>query len=118
MLFYNYRPTSYAAWAGLGQIAAEMKALQPALSAERQDMPVAGVEDERVVASLHRAEGAVWVIAVNRDTQPATAQLILPADCAGETAEVLFEGRKVKCEGTTLRDEFAPLARHVYRVRP
>lgn len=118
MLFYNYRPTSYAAWAGLGQIAAEMKALQPALSAERQDMPVAGVEDERVVASLHRAEGAVWVIAVNRDTQPATAQLTLPADCAGETAEVLFERRKVKCEGTTLRDEFAPLARHVYRVRP
>ena len=118
MLFYNYRPTSYAAWAGLGQIAAEMKALQPALAAEREDLPAAGVADERVVASLHRAVGAVWVIAVNRDTQAATAQFTLPADCAGKTAEVLFEGRQVKCEGTRLQDGFAPLARHVYRVRP
>ncbi len=118
MLFYNYRPTSYAAWAGLGQIAAEMQALRPALAAEREDLPVTGVEHERVVASLHRAEGAVWVIAVNRDTQAATAQFALPAECAGKTAEVLFEGRKVKCEGTTLKDTFAPMARHVYRVKP
>jgi hypothetical protein len=118
VLFYNYRPTSYAAWAGLGQIAAEMKALQPALSAERQDVPVTGVADERVVASLHRAAGAVWIIAVNRDTQPATAQFALPADCAGKTAEVLFEGRQVRCAGTALQDEFAPLARHVYRLKP
>ena len=118
MLFYNHRPTSYAAWAGLGQIAAEMQALLPALAAEREDVPVGGVEDERVVASLHRAQGAVWVIAVNRDTEAARAHFTLPADCAGKTAEVPFEGRQVKCEGTTLQDRFAPMARHVYRVKP
>jgi hypothetical protein len=118
MLFYNYRPTSYAAWAGLGQIAAEMRALQPALSAEREDVPVVGDEDGRIVASLAHADGAVWLIAVNRDTAPVTAEFTLPAECSGKEAEVLFEGRKLRCEGRSLKDTFPPMARHVYRLKP
>ncbi len=113
VLFYNYRPSSYAAWAGLGQVAAEMKALAPALAAERQDLPG---DDERVVASLHRSDGRLWVMAVNRDTKAVDAEWALPAECAGREVEVLFEGRRVRCEGHVLKDHFAPLARHVYRV--
>jgi len=114
ILFYNYRPTSYAAWAALGQVAREVEALRPALIAEREDLAPAEGE-ERVVASLHRADGQVYVIAVNRDTQSVEARFALPVDCGGKEAEVLFEGRRIACEGRVLRDAFAPMARHVYR---
>ncbi|MGC9317578.1 MAG: hypothetical protein ACP5KN_06015 [Armatimonadota bacterium] len=116
VLFYNYRPSSYAAWAGLGQIADEIRALRPALIAEREDLPGVDGDGGRVVASLHRAEEAVWIIAVNRDTTPVAAQLNLPLECMDREAEVLFEDRRVRCEGRLLRDRFAPMARHVYRV--
>ncbi len=118
MLFYNHRPTSYAAWAGLGQIAAEMRALLPALAAERQDVAVVAGEDERVIASSHRIATDCWLIAVNRDRQPVAAELTVPAECAGQEAEVVFENRRVHCTGTSLKDDFAPLARHVYRLKP
>jgi len=77
---------------------------------------VAAGADERVVASLHRADGRLWVVAVNRDTQPQAAEFTLPPECAGRQAEVLFEDRHIACAGQLLEDRFAPLARHVYRV--
>ncbi|MCD6360051.1 MAG: hypothetical protein J7M38_04240 [Armatimonadetes bacterium] len=116
ILFYNYRPTSYAAWAGLGQIARELKELNPALAVERADVPVTAAEGERrVIASLSRVGDRVHVIAVNRDTQPMDAEPTLPLDCAGRSAEVMFEGRSVTAAGRILADRFAPMARHVYR---
>jgi len=115
ILFYNYRPTSYAAWAGLGEIAREMQELTPALIAEREDLP--GVEGGggRVIASLHRPEGHIYVIAVNRDTKAVNAEFTLPLECVDRDTEVLFEGRRVACQGRVLKDQFAPMARHVYR---
>jgi hypothetical protein len=115
ILFYNYRPTSYAAWAGLGQIAQEVQALRPALIAEREDIAPAEGDEGRVIASLHRTDRQVYVIAVNRDTQPADAEFVLPLDCVGKDAEVLFEARRITCQGRVLRDRFEPIARHVYR---
>ena len=116
VLFYNYRPTSWTAWAELGRIARELEELRPALIVERADVAVATAKDEgRVIASLHRVGDQVYIIAVNRDTAPVEAELTLPLDCAGRDAEVMFEGRRVTPRGRTLADRFEPMARHVYR---
>ena len=117
VLFYNFRPSSYAAWDGLGQIAREVKALRPALLAERESLPVEAPQG-RVVASMHRVDDAVYVMAVNRGRTQVDAEFTLPADCAGREAEVMFEDRTVGSEGPTLSDTFEPLARHVYVLRP
>ena len=117
LLFYNYRPTSWAAWSGLGKIAQEVHALRPALIAERADVAVATTGGEgRVIASLHRTDDQVWVIAVNRGTEPVEAKLTLPPDCVGTRAEVMFENRRVTCSKRVLKDRFKPMARHVYRI--
>lgn len=119
LLFYNYRPTSWAAWSGLGRIAREVRDLRPALITERADVAVATAGGEsRVIASLHRTGDQVWVIAVNCDTEPVEAKLTLPLDCVDATAEVMFEGRRVTCDRRILKDLFEPMARHVYRIDP
>jgi len=115
VLFYNYRPTSYAAWSALGQIAEEVRTLRPALISEASDYGRRGDAAGRVIASLHRVGGQVYLIAVNRDTRPVDAALDLPLDCAGRKGDVLFESREVQPEGCVLRDRFAPMVRHVYR---
>lgn len=116
VLFYNYRPSSWAAWSGLGDIAREIRELRPALIVERADVAVETPEGEgRVIASLHRTGDQVWVIAVNRDRVPVEAGLTLPLDCMDAGAEVLFESRRVTCAGRVLEDTFGPMARHVYR---
>lgn len=117
VLFYNYRPSSYAAWAGVGQAAREVKALEPALAAQREALPKVETEGERVIASLHRAQGRTWIIAVNRDTKPARARLTLPPDCRARQAQVLFENREVACRDGVIAEEFPPLGRHVYELR-
>ncbi len=117
VLFYNYRPSSWAAWSGLGQIAREVAQLRPALIAERADVAVVTPEGEgRVIASLHRTGDQVWVIAVNRDTVRVEAELTLPLDCVDASAEVLFEGCRATCTGRVLEDVFEPMSRHVYRI--
>ena len=75
LLFYNYRPTSWAAWSGLGQIAREVRDLRPALIAEHANVAVTTAEGEDIViASLHRTGDRVWVIAVNRGTEPSCSE--------------------------------------------
>lgn len=116
VLFYNYRPTSYAAWSALGEFAQEVRALTPALLSPDAEHGLAGDAAGRVVASVHRTGNRVYLIAVNRDTEPVDAAFALPEDCANRTAQVMFESRQVKVHGATLRDRFAAMARHVYRI--
>ncbi|NOY79979.1 MAG: hypothetical protein GXP31_03135 [Kiritimatiellaeota bacterium] len=121
ILFYNYRPTSYAAWAGLGRIAAEINALRPALvSPDRHPVEVRGGSG-RVSAVAYRVAGGLVVVAVNRDRIPVDAEIVLPtqpaAKSAADKALVLFENRRVDVETRVLRDRFPPLGRHVYRLR-
>ena len=116
VLFYNYRPTSYAAWSALGKFAQEVRALTPALLSPDAEHGLAGDAAGRVVASVHRTGNRVYLIAVNRDTEPVDAAFALPEDCANRTAQVMFESRQVKVHGATLRDRFAAMARHVYRI--
>lgn len=115
VLFYNYRPTSYAAWSALGQIAEEVRTLTPALISEASDYGLKGDDAGRVIASRHRVGTHVYLIAVNRDTQPVDAELPVPQDCAGLRGSVLFESRQIKPRDQFLRDHFAPMERHVYR---
>jgi len=115
VLFYNYRPTSYAAWSALGRVAEEVRALTPALTSEASDYGLKGDDAGRVIASLHRVGRHAYLIAVNRDTEPLDAELPLPQDCAARQGDVLFESRQIEPKGRSLRDHFAPMARHVYR---
>ena len=117
VLFYNYRPTSYAAWSALGRLASEIRELTPALIGQREDIGQTGSGPEQVVASLHRTASHVTIIAVNRDTVPVDAGFVVPAECAAGEAEVRFESRRVRCQDGVLKDRFAPMARHVYRFR-
>ncbi len=118
VLFYNFRPTSYAAWEGLGQIAREVNTLRPALLTEREALPGVTSPQDRVVAAMHRVGDETWIRAANRGRTAVDAQFTLPEDCAGREAEVLFEDRGLQAAGATLEDSFAPLQRHVYVLRP
>ena len=116
ILFYNHRPSSYAAWAGLGRIASEIRALKPALVSDEE----VGVKVEagapRVAAAGRRAGSFVYVLAVNCDSIPVDARLRVASAPGAAEAEVLFESRRVRLERGVLRDRFGPLARHVYRI--
>ena len=119
ILFYNYRPSSYAAWNGLGTIAAEMQALHETLASPvAADVSVHG-GNGRIVATARRSADGWDILAVNRSRQAVEASLSLPAarKTGDEDIEVLFENRRLRLDNGTLRDHFAPLARHVYRLQ-
>ncbi len=118
ILFYNYRPSSYAAWKGLGRLAAEIRALQPALSSPEGGDVRGRDKSGRIVAAYRRTANAWFVLAVNRSRTPVDAGLRLPpgAARAGASAAVLFEQRTVPLVRGEIHDHFRPLARHVYRV--
>jgi len=116
LLFYNYRPTSYRVWQSLGQVASEIRALTPALLSEVIETVEVQAGRERVPVTVRRVGREVYVIAVNRDTEPVNAVFALPPDCKDKEADVLFESRRVRMAGRVLRDRFSPMARHVYRI--
>jgi len=116
VLFYNYRPTSYAAWSGLGQFAQEVCTLTPALVSESTGDVTVEDGAGRIAATLRQVDRQVWVIAVNCDTKSIDAEFVLPADCRDTEVEVMFESRRLRVDGLLLRDRFPPMARHVYRI--
>ncbi len=121
VLFYNYRPTSYAAWAGLGRIASEIDALRPALAGpDRRLLEVRG-GNGRVIAAAQCTAHAWVIMAVNRDRKPVEAEIVLPAPTVQEgttgPARVVFEKRRVDLKNGVIPDRFPPLGRHVYRIR-
>ncbi len=116
ILFYNHRPSSYAAWAGLGRLAREIRALAPALESERAAAVAVEAGAPRVIAVGRRAGRFVYVLAVNCDRRPVAARLRVEGVAPSAEGDALFEARRVRLEGSVLSDRFAPLARHVYRL--
>lgn len=65
-------------------------------------------------------EGALYVFAVNSDAsaKAGRATITVPDLAAGQTVEVVDEGRTITAEAGAFHDDFAPLAVHIYRIKP
>lgn len=116
--YYDLRvlPQYREMWAWMKQIAAEVRALSPALLAPDDPTPL-GVEprDLRMHTRLKRLGNKLYLIAVNPAKQPRQARFDLQRRLP-KTVTVLFENRQISGEASTFRDTFAPLAVHVYEL--
>ena len=66
---------------------------------------------------VRRHDGALYVIAVNTSTSPATASFTVPG-LAGRTLHVFDDGRTVKPYGDLAVDKLPPLGVAVYVASP
>lgn len=106
-----------AAWLALRQTLADLRALEPVLTAEGEirtwvERPAASTE---VHCWEKRLPDRTVLIAVNRDREPCEAVLrpgLMPAEAR---VQVLFEGREATVTRGELRDHFGPLGVHVYQ---
>jgi hypothetical protein len=108
-------------WRDMGELATWIKELSPALLERTGVQPtveiIKGPTSNKLGGPaltylLKRHNGKAYLIAVNATMEPVRARFRI--DNVGETAEVQRENRKVKCIGSILEDEFAPIAVHVY----
>ena len=104
------------AWASLKQTAADIKSLQPVLTA-------VGEVHTWVEKPTEKVEVHVWekklprrtvLIAVNRDKAVCKLGLKPRSTPRARRGNVLFEGREVEMAEGTLTDTFDPLDVHVY----
>jgi hypothetical protein len=98
---------------GVAAVSREVSALSaPLLS---PDAPVSATGP--VIAAARELHGAFYVIAVN--PTPKTVHTTIHArGLAGRAVSVVGEGRTVAGAGDSLRDDFAPLAVHLYVAAP
>jgi hypothetical protein len=114
---YNleFLPDRAERWAAATRLAAEVRSIAPALTGATVPVPVQGTG---ILAAIRCTEATAVLIVVNASDEPRRATLELPAGFVGpREIEVLFEDRRVPAEEGRIRDFFAPLARHVYRLR-
>lgn len=119
--YFGGVPASRYVWGRVISLNAEIQALKPFLfSLERE--PVVSHENDRskgYIKVLPKMLGKTLVlVCVNRAMESVDAALDLSAvpGLNGGSAAVLFEKRGVRIQGKTLKDNFAPLARHVYKI--
>ena len=116
--YYDLRvlPQYQEMWGWMKQIGAEVRELSPVLlSPTKLPVEVRG-DSLKIHALLKEREGKWYLLAVNGETTPATAQFTLPSPAA--SVRVMFEERTANLAGRTLTDEFAPYAAHVYEITP
>ena len=105
------------AWASLKQTVADIKSLEPVLTAEGEihtwvEKPAEGVE---VHVWEKKLAGRTVIIAVNRDNKACEVSIApktLPKNCSMQDR---FEDRQVEVKDGLLRDDFEPLGVHVYQ---
>jgi hypothetical protein len=68
-----------------------------------------------VKVAAHRYGGTTYIFAINLTTHTTGATLTMPVAAKG-SASVLWEGRTSTVVDGMLRDTFAPLAAHIYRL--
>jgi hypothetical protein len=98
---------------GIGQVVRETAALGPALLAPDAPASASGP----IVVGARSYGGAFYVVAVNPTLRPVEAT-IRAAGLAGDSANVVGEGRAVGISGGALSDAFSPLGVHLYVVPP
>ena len=113
-----------ADWACMTNITHRVQELAPILVTRTPSQPCAPkvlagpatdpLGQPSVTMLVKRAEGAVYVIAVNAAKERVRVALQAGTDVA--QGEVLWEDRMVVCSDGTFTDDFAPFAVHVYRI--
>jgi hypothetical protein len=103
-------------WQGMLDLAKEIQALQPALTAPRR-MEILEDASRRLDLGIYTTQDAVWLIAAN-PLQSAQRWQIAPAELAGKSGEATlpFEKRSVPLKEGAFEDDFEPLGVHIYRV--
>lgn len=101
----------------VGRINAELAELGPRLLQCRYRLLARNEgEHKGLYAAAYRGEAETYIIAVNPGNQQAALTVPVP-EAPGAGATVLFEGgRQVAVTAGAIRDTFAPLAVHVYRL--
>lgn len=105
----------------LREINAQITRLAPAILSE-EPVPAVTIHAEAdvkldVMAKQHA--GNLTLFAVNYDPRavPAKATISVPDLRAGAEIEVLDENRVIRAQAGSFRDDFGPLAVHLYRVK-
>ena len=107
-------PISPSLWSECRRLALEAQELAPVLlSAE--DAPSASADSEKIHVTSRRYRGAVYVIAVNTEGEPAPIAISIAGRHSGD-AEVLFEARKVALSRGRLQDMIDGFGTRVYRI--
>lgn len=102
--------------AAVGKLNAELAQIGPELLTRRYALTARNDGEQKgLYASLYRGEKGSYIIAVSTDTTAREFTVPAPGLKDGP-AEVLFENRQVAVTEAGLKDQFAPLAVHVYRV--
>jgi hypothetical protein len=107
--------------AALREINAQITRLAPTiLSDERAPaVTISAPDDVKLDVMAKQHAGNLCLFAVNYDERnvPATATIAVPGLAAGAEIEVLDEDRVIRAQAGSFRDNFGPLAVHLYRVR-
>ena len=111
-------------WSNMTNLAWRIRELVPALLAPKPPQPppariLSGpasdpLGNESISVLMKRHDEFYYVIAVNGTVSEISAELDL--GILADRAEVMWEGRSVPLEGGKLRETFAPLAVHVFRI--
>jgi hypothetical protein len=107
----SYEDQESEIWQSLRRIAGELAQLSPALVAAER--PAVKVDGGPVIATARRADGKLWIMAVNESDAPAEATLggIEGANRLERFAE---DGAPLDVTQGALRDTFEPWGVHVY----
>ena len=78
----------------------------------------ANISDSIVRFMTRKLGNKIYIISLNSDNdRAADVEITLPAEFKyAKTAEVKFEGRKIKVKNGKISDKYKPLARHVYVI--
>jgi len=96
--------------------------LAPAILADTPlgELAMSMADESACHVKATRHDGAVYVFAQRfaGKGEPARASITVAGARAGMTVEVVGEGRTITAVDGGFSDEFAPLAEHVYRLKP
>ena len=106
------------AWQGMTDAVAEIRAIEPLLTEEGEELPVELQTDpaEAPVAARARRVGERVLIIVASAEEKQEVRFSLKVEGLSGNATVRFEDREAALTDGTLRDTLAPLGRHVYEI--
>jgi len=117
--WYEDFPTVEGAWRAMMDVNREVQSLvEPLLSEEICEAARSDIDREKVISLTKTLNGDWYVFSCNLDPKDYTVTYTLPKDAPRDgTVEVLFENRTLKLKSGRFTDAYAPLQRHVYRVK-
>lgn len=114
--YFGSLPESDTVWNAMISLNRELKELRPYLFSMEAEPETLISRNPEIRILAKRLKDEIVVIALNFSLQEQTG--VIAGMEKSETADVLFENRTVSSDASgVLTDQFAPLARHVYRIK-